>query len=71
MLSPDGDGIDLIIFSIKSSIPMSLLALTWKADFASIPIISSISFSTRLGSDDGRSILFSTGITSRFKSIAL
>ena len=64
-LSPFGAGILLTTCSSTSSIPIPFLADILGASCASIPITSSISFTTRSGSALGRSILFITGNTSR------
>jgi uncharacterized lipoprotein YbaY len=50
--------------------PSPVLAETRIASEVSMPITSSISFDTRSGSAEGRSILFRTGMISWLASIA-
>ena len=68
--SPLGGGRRLTIASSRSSMPRPVLAETWTASDVSMPITSSISWQTRSGSADGRSILFRTGMISWLASIA-
>ncbi len=63
--SPLGGGMRLTSSSSRSGTPKPVLALTRTASMASMPMISSTSSATLSGSALGRSILFSTGITSR------
>ena len=51
--------------------PSPVFALTFSVSEVSSPMISSISSITRSGSAEGRSILFKTGNTSRFCSMAV
>src|SRR3569833_1559829 len=62
--SPLGGGMRLIRAFNNSCTPRPVLALTFTASPASMPMISSISLITRCGSAVGRSILLSTGSTS-------
>ena len=68
--SPAGAGMRSTMPVNRPSRPAPVLALTFKASWASMPMISSISRATRAGSAEGRSILFSTGTTSRPLSMA-
>ena len=56
-----GWGRTFIILVNKSSIPKPVFADTNAASWVSIPKISSICSLTFCGSDEGKSILFSTG----------
>ena len=58
---PSGGGMRAITASITSSTPSPVLALQRMASVASMPMTSSISWITRSGWAEGRSILFSTG----------
>ncbi len=68
--SPFGAGISVTIRSKISIIPTPSLADAKTASCAGIPIISSISSLTFVGSALGRSILFITGMISKSLSIA-
>ncbi|MCY1294449.1 hypothetical protein D9M70_437420 [compost metagenome] len=70
-ISPSGAGMVATRRSSTSSTPMPLFALQATASVASMPMMLSISSFTRSGSACGRSILFSTGITSRPCSMAV
>src|SRR5690625_1705 len=69
--SPSGGGTARTSSSRTSSMPSPDLALQRTASMASMPMMSSISLATRSGSAWGRSILFSTGITSSPCSMAV
>ena len=69
--SPDGGGTFAMTASRISSMPTPFFALARTASVASMPMMSSISSITRSGSADGKSILFSTGMTSTPCSIAV
>ncbi len=68
---PFGAGTFATSSSSTSSIPIPVLALQRTASIASTPIMSSISWATRSGSAEGKSILFRTGNTSKPKSMAV
>ena len=68
---PRGAGTRAITASMISGTPRPVLALTRSASRARIPITSSISLIAPSGSAEGRSILFSTGITSTPCSVAV
>ncbi|MNZ92240.1 hypothetical protein D3C78_1112580 [compost metagenome] len=70
-ISPVGGGMTSTRRSSTSITPMPLLALQATASVASMPMMCSISSLTRSGSAWGRSILLSTGITSRPCSMAV
>ncbi|MCY1407018.1 hypothetical protein D9M71_223000 [compost metagenome] len=70
-ISPSGEGMVATRRSSTSSTPMPLFALHATASVASMPMMLSISSLTLSGSAWGRSILFSTGITSRPCSMAV
>ncbi|MNR36109.1 hypothetical protein D3C85_1540000 [compost metagenome] len=70
-ISPVGGGMTSTRRSSTSITPMPLLALQATASVASMPMIFSISSLTLSGSAWGRSILFSTGMTSRPCSMAV
>lgn len=70
-ISPSGAGMAVTRRSSTSSTPIPLLALQATASVASMPMMLSISSFTRSGSAWGRSILFSTGITSSPCSMAV
>ncbi len=68
--SPFGGGSMVTMRSMSSATPRPLLALTREGSVQSSPMTSSISLATRSGSALGRSILLSTGSTSRSLSSA-
>ena len=70
-IAPSGGGISFMIISKSSFTPCPSFALIAGASFASMPIISSISFFTLSGSDCFKSILFKTGKIVKPCSIAL